>query len=643
MKLRIAIAFLCVCALSLNAQVTGNKVKINDNWTVNGLQKNLPLDCAHGLPMKTDYMTMRQYRDYGEEAPLFTRVLDVQKADYVAVQFQGVDGESTVTLNGTFLGTTSQPDTPYYFELTPYLKFNGEDTLTVSFSKANPQAGITRDVYLISKGAVHFVNDGVKALQIISGNNAELRISADVENTSHTERNIVVRHSLRDARGNEVATVSSPASGTGPRRTNHTEQTLTVNNPQRWFTTNPVLYTLVSTVLANDIPIDETSCNIGFRTLDWLPETGFLLNGTPVSLNPLDFDQTYALSGNAVPGAFVEYQLAQLKKLGCNIVSTGGKPASEAMLAACDALGIFVVDEAPVVGVNPAQIAAATAMVAAAGNHPSVIFWGAGRDVPAEMDQTFCEILRSLDYSRKAVSFVSGSDEWKLQGDNIRYITDLFSTEPDAESLARWATEPAVYMEPEWSMSGKEGRQVTLTVYSNCDRVNLGVNGAGYSSKDMVDGKAQWTVTYRPGKVDLVGYNKNKIVVRKTYNTAGYGYQIQATPSKLKIKGDGEDIIVMEIQMLDSKGNPTTDANMYLRVYIDHDALNAYGVSNSRNNIQFAPLDIMGAPGAAEATFQVKDGKGRVVLQSVKGATGIAHVRIGGDSLHGATFNINYE
>jgi hypothetical protein len=51
----------------------------------------------------------------------------------------------------------------------------------------------------------------------------------------------------------------------------------------------------------------------------------------------------------------------------------------------------------------------------------------------------------------------------------------------------------------------------------------------------------------------------------------------------------------------------------------------------------------MGAPGASEVTFPVKNGKGRIVLRSVKGATGIAHVRIGGDSLHGATFNINYE
>ncbi|MBQ5416996.1 MAG: hypothetical protein IIU23_07390, partial [Bacteroidales bacterium] len=130
---------------------------------------------------------------------------------------------------------------------------------------------------------------------------------------------------------------------------------------------------------------------------------------------------------------------------------------------------------------------------------------------------------------------------------------------------------------------------------------------------------------------------------RKTYNTAGYGYQIKATPNKLKIKGDGEDVIVMDIQMLDSKGNPTTDANMNLRLYIDDNALNAYGVSNSRNNVQFAPIQVMGAPGVSEVTFPVKDGKGRIVLRSVKGATGIAHVRVGGDSLHGASFNINYE
>ena len=100
---------------------------------------------------------------------------------------------------------------------------------------------------------------------------------------------------------------------------------------------------------------------------------------------------------------------------------------------------------------------------------------------------------------------------------------------------------------------------------------------------------------------------------------------------------------MIDIQMLDSKGNPTTDANMNIRAYVDNNALSAYGVASTNNSVQFAPLEIMGAPGASEVTFPVKDGKSRVVLRSVKGASGIAHIRLGGDSLHGATFNINYE
>ncbi|MCR4864208.1 MAG: DUF4982 domain-containing protein [Bacteroidales bacterium] len=643
MKLRLTIAALCISVLTLSAQVIGSQENINDNWTVGGAQKTLPLDYAYSLPMKTNYTTNLQYRDYGEEAPVFTKVLDVVKCDYVAVRFEGINGESKVYLNGVFLGSTSQPDVPYTFELTPYMKFNAQDTLSVCFSTSNPEAGIVRNVSLVRKNAVHFTSDGVKAVQIISGNNAELRISASVENTSHAASNVVVRHSLRDPRGTEVATANTPATETGPRRTNLSEQIVTVANPQRWSLTNPVLYTLVSTVLVNEVPVDQYICNIGFRTLDYLPQTGFLLNGTPVSLHPLDFDQSCYFGGDAVADAYIQYQVADLKKQGCNIISTGGRPASEVLLSACDAQGMLVIDEAPSVGVNAEQINAAAAMVASAGNHPSVIFWGAGRDLPEDMAHSFSEILRSLDYSRKTVSFAADAPDWNLQADNTRYSTRTFATEPGPQQLAQWSSTPAVYMEPEWSLSGKEGRQVVLTVYSNCERVNLGVNGITYSSKEMVNGKAEWTATYKPGRVDLVGYNKNKIVVRKTYNTAGYGYQIKATPNKLKIKGDGEDVIVMDIQMLDSKGNPTTDANMNLRLYIDDNALNAYGVSNSRNNVQFAPIQVMGAPGVSEVTFPVKDGKGRIVLRSVKGATGIAHVRVGGDSLHGASFNINYE
>ena len=646
MRLRIALFAFLICAFSLNAQESLKRVKINDNWIINGETKDIPYDLAASAPVKMNYLTGQSYKDYGEGTPTFARPLDLgilDKEGYVGVVFEGLNGHSKVYVNGTYLGGATQPNVPYVFELTPYLGFDGKDTLSVRFDVECPDMGIIQDVYLLKKDPVHFANDGVRALQIISDGKVELRINSKVENTSHSARNIVVRHTLIDSRGNQAATVSSLPSETGARRTYEQEQVLPVPNPQMWSPSSPAMYTLVSTVLQNDIPLDEVSCSIGFRALDYLQPTGFLLNGSLFDVHPIDFDQSYFLGGDAVPASFIEYRLAELKKQGCNMISTGGKPASEVVLNACDRLGIFVVDQVPVMGVNQEQLDAAAAMVAKAANHPSVIYWGVDGEGPEGLSRTFAEVLRSLDYSRKVAILTPGEGSWHQGAENYILATRPFSTEIGARELATWSPIPAVYMEPEWSMSGKEGRSVTLTVYSNCERVNLGVNGAGYSSKDIVDGKAEWTVTYRPGHVDLVGYNKNKAVVRKTYNTAGYGYQIKATPDKLRLRGDGQDIIVFDIQMLDSKGNPTTDSNLNIRAYVDNNALSAYGVASSNNNVQFAPIEIMGAPGEEMVTFPVKDGKSRIVLRSVKGAHGIAHVRIGGDSLHGATFNINYE
>ena len=646
MRFRIALFAFLVCAVSLNAQEALKREKINDNWSINGEVRDIPYDLAASAPVRTNYLTGETYRDYGEGNPVFARPLDLGALDndgYVGVLFEGLDGESKVYINGTYLGGATLPNVSYVFELTPYLGFDGKDTLKVCFAADCPKMGIVQDVYILKKDYVHFANDGVRALQIINGNNVELRINSKVENTAHSSQNIVVRHNLMDNRGRQVATASSLAAETGPRRVLEQEQILTVPSPQMWSPGNPVMYTLVSTVLQNDIPVDETSCSIGFRTLDYLPQTGFILNGAPFDLHPIDFEQSYFLGGDAVAASYTEYRLAELKKQGCNMISTGGKPASSVLLNACDRLGIFVLDQVPAAGVNQEQIAAAEAMVAKAANHPSVIYWGVAEEGPEGMGRTFAEVLRSLDYSRKVAVLSESAGNWHQGAESFLLETRPFSTEIGPRELATWSTQPAVYMEPEWSMAGKEGRSVTLTVYSNCERVNLGVNGGNYSSKDIVDGKAEWVVTYKPGKVDLVGYNKNKAAVRKTYNTAGFGYQIKATPDKLRLKGDGEDIIVIDIQMLDSKGNPTTDANMNIRAYVDNNALSAYGVASSNNSVQFAPLEIMGAPGAEEVTFPVKDGKSRVVLRSVKGARGIAHVRIGGDSLHGATFNINYE
>lgn len=641
MRLKIALFTFLVCALSLNAQ---QKVKINDNWTINGEVKDIPYDLAASAPVRMNYLTGESYKDYGEGDPTFARALDLSLLDkegYVGVLFEGLDGQSKVYVNGSYLGSATLPNVPYVFELTPYLKFDGADTLCVQFSKDCPQMGIVQDVYLLKKGQVHFANDGIRALQIVSDGSVELRINSKVENTSHASRNVVVRHILMDSRGTQVATISSTPYQSSARRTLEQEQVLPVRNPQMWSPSNPVMYTLVSTVLENDIPVDETSCAIGFRTLDYLPQTGFLLNGTFFDVHPLEFEQSYVLGGNAVVDSYTEYRLAELKRQGCNMISTGGRPASEFILNACDRLGIFVVDQVPVLGVNPEQIDAAQAMVAKAASHPSVIYWGVDGD--EALGRTFADVLRSMDYSRKVAMLSPGKGSWHQGADSYIIETEPFPTSIGSRELAMWSPTPAVYMEPEWSLSGKEGRSVTLTVYSNCDRVNLGVNGATYSSKDIVDGKAEWTVTYRPGRIDLVGYNKNKAVARKTYNTAGYGYQIQATPNKLRLKGDGQDIIVFEIQMLDSKGNPTSDSNVNIRAYVDNNALSAYGIASNRNNVQFAPIEIMGAPGEEMVTFPVVNGKSRIIFRSVKGATGIAHVRIGGDALHGATFNINYE
>ena len=646
MRFRIAFLAFLACALSLSAQDGLKKQKINDNWNINGEVKDIPYDLAASAPVKMNYLTGQSYKDYGEGNPVFSRALDLSLLDkdgYVGVVFEGINGQAKIFVNSVYLGGATQPNVPYVFELTPYLGFDGKDTLKVQFAADCPQMGIVQDVFLLKKNLVHFANDGVRALQIISGGNVELRLNSKVENTSHSARNLVVRHTLLDSRGVQAATVSSLPAETGARRTYEQEQVMTVPNPQRWSPGNPVMYTLVSTVLENDIPVDEVSCAVGFRTLDYLQGTGFMLNGTLFDVHPLDFDQSYFLGGDAVPSIFTEYRLEELKKQGCNMISTGGKPASDVLLNACDRLGIFVVDQVPVMGVNPEQIDAAAAMVAKAASHPSVIYWGVDGNGPEGLSRTFAEVLRSLDYSRKVAVLSDKGGNWQQDPDNFILETKPFASEISARELAIWSPQPAVYMEPEWSMSGKEGRNVTLTVYSNCERVNLGVNGAGYSSKDIVDGKAEWTVTYKPGRVDLVGYNKNKAVARKTYNTAGYGYQIKATPNKLRLKGDGQDIIIIEIQMLDSKGNPTTDSIQNIRAYVDNDALSAYGIASNPSSVRFAPIEIMGAPGEDMVTFPVKNGKSRVVLRSVKGAQGIAHVRIGGDSLHGATFNINYE
>ncbi len=111
-----------------------------------------------------------------------------------------------------------------------------------------------------------------------------------------------------------------------------------------------------------------------------------------------------------------------------------------------------------------------------------------------------------------------------------------------------WTDEPVLHIFPHWNLQGHEGEEISMWCYSNCDEVELRVNGKNMGRKTMpTDGHLSWNVIYQPGRVEAIGYRNGKRVMRKLVETTGKVQNIQlASETSL-------DVEMLSISLLDAK------------------------------------------------------------------------------------------
>ena len=110
------------------------------------------------------------------------------------------------------------------------------------------------------------------------------------------------------------------------------------------------------------------------------PEQGILIDGVPVKLRGCNLHQDHAGVGAAIPDALYEYRVRGLKKYGFNAIRTSHNPASPALLDICDSLGMYVIEETRLMGVNEAQLEPLRKMIERDKHHPCIIMWGIGNE-----------------------------------------------------------------------------------------------------------------------------------------------------------------------------------------------------------------------------------------------------------------------
>jgi beta-galactosidase len=129
-----------------------------------------------------------------------------------------------------------------------------------------------------------------------------------------------------------------------------------------------------------------------------------------------------------------------------------------------------------------------------------------------------------------------------------------------------WTDEPVLHILPHWNWKGKEGKSINVWAYSNCDEVELFLNDKSLGRKPMPKlSHAQWDVNYEPGILLAKGYKANKVIVAEKSETTGEPAVIRLIPDRDSIKGNGDDVSVITVQVEDDKGRivPTADNEIF--------------------------------------------------------------------------------
>ncbi len=127
---------------------------------------------------------------------------------------------------------------------------------------------------------------------------------------------------------------------------------------------------------------------------------------------------------------------------------------------------------------------------------------------------------------------------------------------------AWWGNEPVLHLFPHWNWQGKEGQKINVWCHSNLDRVELLLNGQSQGVRDVVPLRhVEWDVVYAPGIIEARGYKGGKQVLTAKRETTGAPAQIVLRPDRTAIAADGEDVVVVTVEIADAQGRMVPTAS----------------------------------------------------------------------------------
>ncbi len=353
----------------------------------------------------------------------------------VSLEFGGVSGETTVYLNGHKLGIHPYAYTSFRFDISSQLHLSVKNVVALRVdnsmqpnSRWYSGSGIYRHVRVVITNPIHV---------------APLGVFVSTPETSSSSAKVLIRTQVQSDT-TEAGEVSVKTVIVGPSRTKSREltgtvnlqaglplestQEVTVNQPSLWSPGSPQLYRAITRITKNGKILDQVETPFGIRSLNWSVEKGLLLNGTPIKLAGGSVHHDNGLLGAAAFDRAEQRKVELLKAAGFNAVRTAHNPPSPAFLDACDRLGLLVLDEPfDVWTVSKRKYDYARffhdwwqldvdAMVKRDRNHPSIIMWGIGNEIPevwtnegAPIAKQIADRVRALDSTRPITQAFPGA------------------------------------------------------------------------------------------------------------------------------------------------------------------------------------------------------------------------------------------
>lgn len=357
---------------------------------------------------------------------------DADQGKLYALDFDGVYRDAGVTVNGAFAGQHAYGYSRFVVRIDPFLNFDGDNEIRVDCrahldSRWYTGAGITRDVHLIVKEPTRIALDGIRVTTPdIDTDRAIVVVDTRVENDRRRTVTASLESVLLDAAGTEVARACSPITLL-PGDQAEVRQRISVVEPSLWSPEHPHMYEVRSTLHLPDQVADVETTAIGIRAVQLDPLLGLRLNGEPIKLRGACIHADNGPLGAAAITAAEERKIRLLKHAGFNAIRSSHHPASAALLDACDRLGMLVIDEAFDMWTSAKSDfdyahdfpqwweRDLEAMVSRAFNHPSVVFYSIGNEIPetgnrfgARWGRRLTQKLRELDPTRFVTNGVNG-------------------------------------------------------------------------------------------------------------------------------------------------------------------------------------------------------------------------------------------